>query len=61
MRGQARAQTQVGLALKPVLLTQRTHSVLGLPPVLPSKMWLLWSFPGPEKGYCSPQWAEGGL
>lgn len=61
MRGQARAQTQVSLALKPVLLTQRTHSVLGLPPLLPSKMWLLWSFPGPEKGYCSPQRAEGGL
>ena len=48
-RGQARPQPLVGLVLRPVLLNQRAHPVLGLPPLLSLKMWLVWSFSGPEK------------
>lgn len=51
----------VGLALKAVLLNQRIHSVLGLPPRLTLKMWPLWSFPGPEKGCWPLHGAEGGF
>lgn len=46
----ARPQTQVGLAQRPVLLNQRTHSVLDLPLLLPLKMWQLGPFLVLRKG-----------
>lgn len=40
--------------LKPMLLNQKTHSVLGLLPLITLKIWLHRSFPGPEKGTALP-------